>query len=90
MSRQLCTGAALRRALSRASQTAFAAAGLLLLASGLRAASTDWPEFRGPGGDGHAGAASLPLHWSETNNVRWKSEIPLFGWSTPVIMGGQV
>jgi outer membrane protein assembly factor BamB len=78
------------RVLTPAGQSAIAAAGLLFLASGLRAASTDWPEFRGPTGDGHAGAAGLPLHWSETNNVRWKSEIPLFGWSTPVVMGGQV
>ena len=55
-------------------------------------ARADWPEFRGPTGDGHAGpqAAGLPLRWSETNNVRWKTEIPLRGWSTPVIMGGQV
>src|SRR4051794_8217191 len=59
------------------------------------AARGDWPEFRGPSGDGHASAtgdkpSGLPLHWSETNNVKWKTEIPYKGWSTPVIMGGQV
>ena len=32
----------------------------------------------------------LPLHWSETNNIKWKTEIPFRGWSTPVVMGGQV
>jgi len=56
----------------------------------------DWPEFRGPFQDGHATApgdtklAGLPLTWSETNNVKWKTEIPYVGWSTPVVMGGQV
>jgi outer membrane protein assembly factor BamB len=30
------------------------------------------------------------LRWSETNNVKWKTEIPYKGWATPVIMGGQV
>src|SRR5438132_11019712 len=56
----------------------------------------DWPEYRGPHGDGHVPARAdgkpigLPLHWSETNNVKWKTEIPYKGWSTPVIMGGQV
>ena len=60
------------------------------MAGALHAASTDWPEFRGPTGDGHVTAAGLPLRWSETNNVRWKTEIPLRGWSTPVVMGGQV
>ncbi len=63
---------------------------ILMLAAG--AALGDWPEFRGPTGDGHAdaGVAGLPLHWSETNNVKWKTEIPYRGWSTPVVMDGQV
>ena len=55
----------------------------------------DWPEFRGPYGNGHAAAddakpAGLPLRWSETENVKWKTPIPYSGWSTPVVMGGQV
>jgi outer membrane protein assembly factor BamB len=68
------------------------AIGLLALVWLAAGAKADWPEFRGPTGDGHAGAqaAGLPLEWSETNNVRWKTEIPLRGWSTPVIMGNQV
>lgn len=66
----------------------------LLLA--MTTARADWPEFRGPRGDGQVPAradgkpAGLPLHWSETNNVRWKTELPHRGWSTPVVMGGQV
>lgn len=65
-------------------------------AFGAAAAPGDWPEFRGPWGNGSAVApgeskpAGLPLHWSETNNVKWKTEIPYRGWSTPVVMGGQV
>jgi outer membrane protein assembly factor BamB len=60
------------------------------------AAYADWPEFRGPWGDGHVSAPGdskpigLPLTWSETNNVKWKTEIPFRGWSTPVVLGGQV
>ena len=57
--------------------------------------ASDWPEFRGPFENGHAAAddappAGLPLHWSETKNVKWKTPIPYCGWSTPVVMGGQV
>ena len=69
---------------------------LTLSAFGVPAARADWPEFRGPWGDGHASAPGdtkplgLPLHWSETNNVKWKTEIPYRGWSTPVVLGGQV
>lgn len=56
----------------------------------------DWPEFRGPFGDGHVSAPGdtrvrgLPLEWSETKNVRWKTRIPHRGWSTPVVMEGKV
>jgi outer membrane protein assembly factor BamB len=63
---------------------------------GLPAAQADWPEFRGPWGDGHVSAAGdtkpigLPLRWSETENVKWKTEIPDRGWSTPVVMDGRI
>jgi outer membrane protein assembly factor BamB len=56
----------------------------------------DWPEFRGPFGNGHVAASGeatqigLPLSWSETENIRWKTAIPHRGWSTPVAMNGQV
>jgi outer membrane protein assembly factor BamB len=69
---------------------------LLLLVLGGLPALADWPEFRGPRGDGHnstpgdTNLVGLPLHWSETNNVAWKTEIPHTGWSTPVVLGGQV
>jgi outer membrane protein assembly factor BamB len=62
-----------------------------LSACGALAGDASWPEFRGPASDGHAyPAAGLPLHWSETNNVKWKTAIPFKGWATPVVMGGQV
>ena len=52
--------------------------------------------MRGPWQDGHAQAAGgtnpigLPLHWSESENIKWKTEIPYRGWSTPVVMDGRV
>src|SRR5262245_29923475 len=45
----------------------------------------DWPQFRGPTGQGQANAHDLPLHWSQTENIRWKADIPGKGWSSPVI-----
>ena len=50
----------------------------------------DWPEFRGPTGDGHAPETGLPAYWSESSNVVWKTAIPHRGWSTPVVMEGRV
>ena len=48
-------------------------------------ASTDWPEFRGPTGQGHSGERGLPVTWSETSNIKWKTAIPGGGWSSPSI-----
>jgi outer membrane protein assembly factor BamB len=59
-------------------------------------ARADWPEFRGPWGNGYAQAPGetkplgVPLQWSETNNVKWKVAIPYKGWATPVVMNRQV
>jgi outer membrane protein assembly factor BamB len=53
-------------------------------------AADTWPQFRGPGGDGHSDAKELPLSWSETNNVKWKLAIHDKGWSSPVIWGNQI
>lgn len=50
----------------------------------------DWPQFRGPDGQGHAGQCGLPLRWSETDNVRWKVPVPGRGWSSPVVLGDRI
>ena len=54
------------------------------------AASGDWPEFRGPTGQGVAKDANPPLHWSQTKNVVWKTTIPGEGWSSPIVYQGSV
>ncbi|MEN9676009.1 MAG: hypothetical protein RIS76_1905 [Verrucomicrobiota bacterium] len=64
-------------------------AALLASASGLTAA-TDWPEFRGPTGQGLAGNLQLPLHWSATSNVVWSVAIPGAGWSSPALADGRI
>jgi outer membrane protein assembly factor BamB len=51
---------------------------------------TDWPQFRGPTGQGIADEHNLPVSWSETKNVRWKVAIPGRGWSSPVIQGDRI
>jgi outer membrane protein assembly factor BamB len=61
----------------------------LLIAPGLLAAE-HWNQFRGPRGDGQAGSASLPLQWSESQNVAWKTAIHGKAWSSPVVWGEQI
>lgn len=53
--------------------------------------STNWPQFRGPGGSGVAEtSAALPLRWSATENVAWVTEVPGRGWSSPIVWGDRV
>lgn len=53
-------------------------------------AAEDWPEFRGPTGQGHSAATNIPLHWDATSNVVWKTFIPGEGWSSPVLTGERI
>jgi len=52
--------------------------------------AADWPQFRGPGGQGHSDATNLPLTWSETENIKWKVPVAGLGWSSPAIKGDQI
>jgi outer membrane protein assembly factor BamB len=53
-------------------------------------AKDEWPEFRGPGAQGHSAGHGLPLQWSETRNIVWKAPVAGLGWSTPVVANGRV
>jgi len=61
--------------------------GLILAA---RVAADDWPEFRGPTGQGIAPAVKPPVAWGTSKNIAWKQEIPGRGWSSPVVYQGRV
>jgi outer membrane protein assembly factor BamB len=50
----------------------------------------DWPQFRGPGGEGHSTERNLPTQWSESKNILWKTPVSGRGWSSPVIVGDRV
>jgi outer membrane protein assembly factor BamB len=53
-------------------------------------AADDWPQFRGPTGEGHATAKNLPLEWGKDKNVAWMTRIPGLGWSSPIVVKGRV
>jgi outer membrane protein assembly factor BamB len=65
-------------------------AAFVLAALATAAAAEDWPQFRGPTGQGHSTEIGLPLEWSESRNVQWKTPVPGTGWSSPVVAGGRV
>jgi len=51
---------------------------------------SQWPQFRGPDGNGVSAATGLPITWSETENVRWKTRIHGRAWSSPIVIGEKV
>jgi outer membrane protein assembly factor BamB len=62
-------------------------AAVSLAAAGARA--DNWPEFRGPTGQGVC-KGTLPLEWGPGRNVAWKQAVPGRGWSSPVVWGERV
>src|SRR5262245_27401595 len=55
-----------------------------------KAPPADWPQWRGPSGQGYASDARVPLTWGETENVLWKTALPGKGNSPPVVWGDRV
>jgi len=49
-----------------------------------------WAQWRGPLGTGVAPDGDPPVEWSEGQNVRWKTEIPGLGQSSPVVWGNRI
>ncbi len=62
---------------------------ILLLFVHSTLAGDNWPQFRGPD-NGHSDATGLPVTWSETENVVWKTPIHGRAWSSPVVWGDQI
>lgn len=71
-------------------QTALSLLLVAMLPSLVLAETTDWPQFRGAKSDGLAEGTTLPETWSSTENVVWKTDIPGWGWSSPVIWGDRI
>jgi len=68
------------------SQSLFAA---LAFAVCLPVAHADWPQFRGPSGDGHATGSDYPATFTEADAI-WECPLPGKGWSSPVIADGTI
>ena len=68
----------------------FQAAILFFVVSWAICDAEDWPEFRGPTGQGHSTEIGLPVQWSLTSNIAWKSQIPGNGWSSPICFDGRI
>ena len=49
----------------------------------------DWPQFRGPGNSGSSDS-KVPVTWSATDNIAWKTPLPGGGSSSPLLVGERI
>ncbi|HZH91176.1 MAG TPA: PQQ-binding-like beta-propeller repeat protein [Pyrinomonadaceae bacterium] len=50
----------------------------------------NWPQWRGPEGQGVSRETNLPSEWSATKNVKWKTPIAGRGHSSPIVWGKRI
>lgn len=65
-------------------------AGVLVAGEVAAREAASWNSFRGPAGDGRSASQRLPLTWSETEGVVWKTALPGKAWSSPVVADGRI
>lgn len=53
-------------------------------------AVADWPQFRGPAGNGVASGEAIPESWDDTTNLAWRIDVPGDGWSAPIVVDSKV
>ena len=68
----------------------FTSLAVSIFASLACADTENWPQYRGARSDGIAEGRTLPERWSTTENVVWKTDIPGWGWSSPVVWGDKI
>ena len=62
-----------------------------ILALLLMTVAQDWPQFRGPDGQGHSTVTSVPQKWADDSaNIKWSAAIDGLGWSSPVLADGKI
>ncbi len=62
----------------------------LALISFNSALAENWPGFRGPTRQGVSHEKDVPVEWSQTSNIVWKTQIPGESWSSPIVFDDRV
>src|SRR4029453_8583632 len=70
------------------SLTSWLIASAVLTTASVRA--ENWPQWRGPGGQGVSSERTLPVEWAPDRNIAWKTELPGSGVSSPIVWGDRL
>lgn len=63
---------------------------LIAAVLGVSLAEDNWPHWRGPLHNGISDATNLPINWSLTEHIVWKTELPSWSAATPIIWGNRI
>ena len=63
---------------------------LAALFFGATVTAGDWPQWRGPGNDGHSPEKGIPTEWGAEKNIVWKFQMPGIGAGTPAVWGDKI
>ncbi len=63
---------------------------IMMLTSLTAAQAKNWPNWRGPNGDGTSTETNLPTKWDSTTNVLWKVPVPGIGYASPITWGDKL
>jgi len=55
-----------------------------------QSSATSWTGYRGNTDNGYSEAKNVPVHWNDSTNIVWKVPVPGRGWSTPIILDGNI
>jgi outer membrane protein assembly factor BamB len=61
-----------------------------VLSAGAIGAAENWPQWRGPGGQGVSSETNVPATWAPDTNIAWKTPLPGTGMSSPIVWGNRI
>ena len=62
----------------------------LITSSVTASGGANWPQWRGPDGQGVSNEKNLPAEWSPAKNIKWKTAIAGRGHSSPIVWGKKI
>jgi outer membrane protein assembly factor BamB len=76
--------------MQRPTRSPFALVTVFVTATAAVLAADNWPQWRGPGGQGVSTETQLATEWGPAKNVLWKTEVPGHGQSSPIVLNDRI
>ena len=78
------------KAIPEVRMTKLALTALTIFLAATAGNALDWPQWRGPNGNGVSAEKGLPVTWTNDKNIAWRAKLEGQGVSSPIVSGDQV